>query len=64
MIKILWADDEIDLLKPQSFFIEKKGYHVETVTNGHDALDVLEEQNEMRLGTRTVIAQVQEFCDC
>lgn len=47
MIKILWADDEIDLLKPQLFFLEKKGYHVETVTNGHDALDVLEEQNDI-----------------
>lgn len=47
MIKILWADDEIDLLKPQLFFLEKKGYHVETVTNGHDALDVLAEQNDI-----------------
>jgi len=46
-IKILWADDEIDLLKPQLFFLEKKGYTVETVTNGHDALDVLEEQNDI-----------------
>ena len=42
-IKILWADDEIDLLKPQLFFLEKKGYEVITVSNGHDALDVLEE---------------------
>lgn len=46
-IKILWADDEIDLLKPQLFFLEKKGYSVETVTNGHDALDVLDEQNDI-----------------
>ena len=44
-IKILWADDEIDLLKPQLFFLEKKGYDVETVTNGHDALDILNEYN-------------------
>jgi CheY-like chemotaxis protein len=42
-IKILWADDEIDLLKPQLFFLEKKGYEVTTVSNGHDALDQLEE---------------------
>jgi len=46
-IKILWADDEIDLLKPQLFFLEKKGYEVTTVTNGHDALDVLEEQRDI-----------------
>ncbi|MBI5913801.1 MAG: response regulator [Bacteroidetes bacterium] len=38
-IKILWADDEIDLLKPQLLFLEKKGYDVVTVTNGHDALE-------------------------
>lgn len=38
-IKILWADDEIDLLKPQLFFLEKKGYDVITVTNGHDAIE-------------------------
>lgn len=46
-IKILWADDEIDLLKPQLFFLEKKGYSVETVSNGHDALDVLAEQSDI-----------------
>jgi CheY-like chemotaxis protein len=42
-IRILWADDEIDMLKPQLFFLEKKGYDVVTVSNGHDALDVLDE---------------------
>jgi CheY-like chemotaxis protein len=38
-IIILWADDEIDLLKPQVLFLENKGYEVITVTNGHDAID-------------------------
>jgi CheY-like chemotaxis protein len=38
-IKILWADDEIDLLKPQIMFLEQKGYSVDPVTNGHDALE-------------------------
>lgn len=38
-IKILWADDEIDLLKPQIMFLKQKGYDVTTVNNGHDALD-------------------------
>jgi len=37
--KILWADDEIDLLKPHVMFLTNKGYDVVTVTNGHDALD-------------------------
>ena len=35
------ADDEIDLLKPHILFLENKGYEVETVTNGRDALDAL-----------------------
>ncbi|MEM8584430.1 MAG: response regulator [Bacteroidota bacterium] len=41
-IKILWADDEIDLLKPQLLFLEKKGYDVLTVTNGYDALEEID----------------------
>jgi len=44
-IHILWADDEIDLLKPQLFFLEKKGYHVTTVSNGYDSLDTLQSDN-------------------
>ncbi len=40
--RILWADDEIDLLKPHILFLKGKGYDVETVTNGRDALDALE----------------------
>ncbi len=42
MNNILWADDEIDLLKPHILFLEKKGYHVTTVNNGHDALQAVE----------------------
>ncbi len=41
-IKILWADDEIDLLKPHVLFLEAKGYTVVTATNGEDALELLE----------------------
>ncbi|MXV49740.1 PglZ domain-containing protein [Pedobacter sp. HMF7647] len=36
---ILWADDEIDLLKPHILFLNDKGYTVKTVTNGNDALE-------------------------
>ena len=36
---ILWADDEIDLLKPHIMFLNDKGYKITTVTNGSDALD-------------------------
>jgi Response regulator containing CheY-like receiver, AAA-type ATPase, and DNA-binding domains len=41
---ILWADDEIDLLKPHLMFLRNKGYEVETVNNGHDALLLVEKR--------------------
>jgi len=37
--KLLWIDDEIELLKGHIMFLEKKGYEVDTVTNGFDAVD-------------------------
>ena len=37
--KILWADDEIELLKPHVLFLEAKGYEVVTVNNGREAVD-------------------------
>jgi CheY-like chemotaxis protein len=36
--KILWADDEIDLLKPHILLLESKGYRVTSVSNGTDAV--------------------------
>ena len=41
---ILWADDEIDLLKPHILFLKKKGYDIVTANNGHDALEMVESQ--------------------
>lgn len=38
---ILWADDEIDLLKPHIIFLSQKGYEVVTTTNGQDAVDLV-----------------------
>ena len=38
-LTILWADDEIHLLKPHIILLEKKGYQVLTVSNGIDAVD-------------------------
>lgn len=43
--RLLWADDEIDLLKPHILFLEEKGYEVVTTTNGQDALDLCHEQS-------------------
>ena len=39
-VNILWADDEIDLLKPHILFLNEKGYQIATATNGRDALDI------------------------
>lgn len=43
-VQILWADDEIDLLKPHVMFLQDKGYEVTTATNGRDALDLVQKQ--------------------
>ena len=40
MVKILWVDDEIDLLKPHIMLLRSKGYEVETCNNGYDAIDM------------------------
>jgi len=37
--KILWVDDEIESLQSQKLFLEGKGYEVQTLTNGFDAID-------------------------
>ena len=38
---ILWVDDEIDLLKPHIIFLESKGYKVDTINNGSDAIEMV-----------------------
>lgn len=42
---LLWADDEIDLLKPHILFLQSKGYDVTTVNNGRDALELVEHRH-------------------
>ena len=42
---ILWADDEIDLLKPHIMFLNKKGYDIVGVNSGADAIEKCEQQN-------------------
>lgn len=43
--KILWVDDEIDLLKPHILFLEKKNYEVHTANNGLDAIELFKNEN-------------------
>ncbi len=39
--RILWVDDEIDLLLPHRLVLEQRGYEVDTSPNGDDALSQL-----------------------
>ena len=43
-IRILWVDDEMDLLKPHIMFLQEKGYEMETATNGQDAIEIVKDQ--------------------
>lgn len=42
--RILWADDEMELLRPHLLFLERKGYDVVTATNGTDAVELCQQQ--------------------
>ncbi|MFQ6675735.1 MAG: response regulator [Fidelibacterota bacterium] len=41
--RILWVDDEIELLKPHILYLEERGYEVDQVTNGRDAVSAVRE---------------------
>jgi CheY-like chemotaxis protein len=41
---ILWADDEIDLLKPHIIFLTAKGYDITPVCSGADAIEKCQEE--------------------
>ena len=43
--QILWADDEIDLLKPHILFLQTKGYEVTPVRSGNEAIDAVQAQH-------------------
>ena len=42
---ILWADDEIELLKPHILLLRNRGYEVTAVNSGVDALDEVADNN-------------------
>lgn len=42
--RVLWADDEIDLLRPHILFLKEKGYDVTAVTNGDDAVSMIRQE--------------------
>ena len=40
--RILWVDDEVELLRPHVLFLQARGYHVDAISNGDDALSPTE----------------------
>jgi len=42
--KLLWVDDEIDLLRSHIIFLSEKGYEVDTAMNGSDAIEAVKEK--------------------
>lgn len=70
MLKILWIDDEVDLLKPYTYFLKEKGYQVTTVTNGPDGIEKVKTESfdlvlldEMMVGMDglAVLAKLKEI---
>lgn len=41
MPNILWADDEIEQLQSHIIFLKKKGFDIEPVSNGEDAIEMI-----------------------
>ncbi len=69
--KLLWIDDEIELLTAHRLFLEKKGYEVETASNGYDALDkcaeqafdlILLDENMPGLSGLETLQRIKEVC--
>jgi DNA-binding response OmpR family regulator len=44
-IRILWTDDEVEALKPHIFFLQDKGYEIDTCSNGNDAIDLVRQNS-------------------
>ncbi len=44
MNTILWADDEIDLLKPYIIYLSGKGYEIIPAMSGQDAIDICKQR--------------------
>jgi len=41
---ILWIDDEVDSLKSHILFLNKKGFSVQTISNGYDAIEIVQQE--------------------
>ncbi len=70
IIKLLWIDDEVDFLRPYVYFLQEKGYEVQTASNGPDGIQLIKSQNfdlvlldEMMVGMDglTVLQRLKEI---
>lgn len=43
--KILWIDDEIELLKPHVILLEQRGFSVDTASNGEDGIELVKKKH-------------------
>jgi DNA-binding response OmpR family regulator len=68
--KILWVDDEIELLRPHILFLEEKGYAVRPAANADDAISLVRQESfdlvlldEMMPGKDglTALAEIKEI---
>lgn len=68
--KLLWVDDEIELLRSHIIFLTEKGYDIDTATNGEDAINMVKEKNydllfldEMMagMGGLETLSRIKEF---
>ncbi len=68
--KILWVDDEIDLLKAHMMFLKEKNFDVEAVSNGIDALELMKtdsfdivflDEQMPGMDGLTVLAEIQQI---
>ena len=68
--RILWVDDEIDLLRPHIKLLQAKGYDVETVTNGEDAISLVKDhpfdlvfldESMVGMGGLETLAEIKEI---
>jgi CheY-like chemotaxis protein len=44
-IRILWTDDEVEALSSHIFFLQEKGYEIDTCSNGNDTIDLVRQNS-------------------
>ncbi len=70
---ILWIDDEVDSLKSHILFLKEKGFSVQTISNGYDAIDMVSQnhfdiifldENMPGLSGLDTLSKLKEITNC